>query len=263
MKISNLTMPDYKLLENKKVLIVDDNIMNRILARRTMANYDILITEVQNGKEAIDEIIKDNFDIILMDIQMPVMNGIQATRIIRKELKLSTPIVALTGSALKEQIDQCLSAGMDAYIVKPFNKEILLQTLLNVSQQKTSVIQHETKDREPQHMMDYDISKIEEISRGDKEFVNRMIGLFVKTIPSSLQKMKMAFQEKDFKTLNAITHRIKPSIDDLGITQISEEIKQVEFLSLEKPNSELIPQFLVKIENVLNQVIDQLTNELD
>jgi hypothetical protein len=75
--------------------------------------------------------------------------------------------------------------------------------------------------------------------------------------------MKMAFQEKDFKTLNAITHRIKPSIDDLGITQISEEIKQVEFLSLEKPNSELIPQFLVKIENVLNQVIDQLTNELD
>lgn len=256
-------MPDYKLLGKKKVLIADDNIMNRILARRIMANYDILITEVKNGKEAIDEIVKDSFDIILMDIEMPVMDGIQATRIIRKELELNTPIIAITGSVFKEQIDLCLSAGMDAVIVKPFNKELLLQTLLNASQQNKNDFQYKINDRETGDEMDYDLSKIKEISNGDKEFVNRMIELFVNIIPPSLQKMKIAFQDKDFKTLNAIAHRIKPSINDLGVTQISHEIKQVEFLSLENPKSVLLPKFLVKIENVLNQVITQLVKELD
>ena len=79
-------MSDYKQLKNKNILVVDDNIMNRIAARRTMSNYGIIVTEVKDGQEAIDAIMEETFDIILMDIQMPVLDGIEATKIIREKL---------------------------------------------------------------------------------------------------------------------------------------------------------------------------------
>lgn len=255
-------MSDYKQLNKKKVLVVDDNIINRIAARRTMLNYGIIVTEVKDGQEAIDAIIEETFDIILMDIQMPVLDGIEATKIIREKLKIKTPIIALTGSDSKEQIDLCLSIGMNAYIIKPFTKETLLQTLLNIDQQKSTTLIEKSSLTNTASVELYSLDKIKEIGRGDDEFVNKMVNLFIKSANNTLEKMLSAFQEKDFITLSALAHRIKPSIHDLNISEITYEIKQLEILSKGNPKSELIPEFLFKIESVLKNVINQMTKEI-
>lgn len=250
-------MSAYRQLKNINVLIVDDNIMNRIAARRTMSNCGIIVTEVKDGQEAIDVIIKETFDIILMDIQMPVLDGIEATKVIREKLKIKTPIVAFTGNDSKEHIDLCLSIGMNAYIIKPFTKETLLQTLLNLDHQKSTTILENTVSIEL-----YNLSKIKEISRGDDEFVNKMAGLFVSSATSTLELMRLAFQEKDFIALSELAHRISPSIHDLNISEITYEIKQLEVLSKENPKSKLIPEYLLKIESVIKTVINQMIKEI-
>jgi PAS domain S-box-containing protein len=261
--IEETTTLDYSQLKNKRILLVEDNPMNRLVTKATLSHYNVHITEAENGKEAIEKVKSEPFDIILMDIQMPVMDGIQATKIIRSELKIQTPIIALTANAFKKQIDLCLSVGMDAYVAKPVIESTFLQTLLKVSQQKTIDLQNDNQSSNPAIKKDYDLSALKIISRGNEEFVNKMIRLFIKTIPSSLQTMKKAFQEKDFKTLQAIAHRIKPSINDMGITDITDEIKQIELLALEDPHSDALPRLLEKTEKVLDKVIDQMKKEVD
>jgi CheY-like chemotaxis protein len=87
------------------------------------------ITEVENGRQALDELKKQHFDIILMDLQMPVMDGMEATRIIRQELNSDIPIIALTANALKTTIDKCLENGMNGYMTKPFEKGALISII--------------------------------------------------------------------------------------------------------------------------------------
>ena len=242
-------MLEYKQLKNITVLIADDNPMNRIVVKRILTKHDVQVTAVENGKDAIDILNDKTFDIILMDIQMPIMDGIEATKFIRGKLNLQTPIVALTGTSSQDQVELCFSVGMNEYIEKPFNSKTLLQTLVKLIQHDLADVEYENDTRTSTVNSDYDLSKLREISNGDELFVKRMIGLFITSISSSLQSMEKAFDEQDYATLSAIAHRIKPSINDLGITQISSEIREVEKLSLENPDSKLIPQLLIKVIN--------------
>lgn len=116
-------------IDNISILLVEDNFLNRMVAQNSLQYYNCEVTEAENGLIAI-EILKNNrFDIILMDIQMPEMGGIEATEIIRNKLQLTTPIIALTANAFKTEIDKCRKAGMDDYVTKPFDEEILIETI--------------------------------------------------------------------------------------------------------------------------------------
>lgn len=122
-------------LENANVLLVEDNLINQKIVvlslKKLVKNIDI----ANNGKEALDKFGTSRFDIILMDIQMPIMNGIVATKKIR-EIEASsnshTPIIAITANALLGDKEECLAAGMDDYISKPFQIEVLIQKMKNL-----------------------------------------------------------------------------------------------------------------------------------
>jgi PAS domain S-box-containing protein len=255
---------DYTKLKGIRILLVEDNPLNRLVAVTTLSKYNVFITEVENGKEAIEKVKAETFDIILMDIQMPIMDGIQATRIIRNELEIQTPIIALTANAFKKQIDLCLSVGMNAYVVKPFEEKVFVQVLLNVIEKRT--IEPQTHKNEIEYLSTktkaYDLAFLEKSSGGDQEFLIKMIHLFIRTIPASIHAMKDAYKNKDFITLNTVAHRIKPSISDMGIREIVNEIKQIEMLALSDSDSTLLPQFINKVERVMGKVIDQLKNEV-
>ena len=121
---------DGSILDGINVLVVDDNEFNRIVAGDILqSKANLTIVEAVNGQEAFDLMKATNFDVVLMDVQMPVLNGYLATKKIRKELpepKCNTPIIALTASVLKGDIDRCKEAGMDSYIAKPFKPEHLI-----------------------------------------------------------------------------------------------------------------------------------------
>lgn len=129
-QLTGKTTTDTSILKNLQVLVVDDNEMNRLVASTVLENHGIIVSEAVNGADAIRKLEKKNFDLVLMDLQMPVMDGLEASLKIRKELGLTVPIVALTASALNEESHRCLDAGMNDFIVKPFKEEDMVQVLI-------------------------------------------------------------------------------------------------------------------------------------
>ena len=117
-------------LVNKKILLVEDNKVNRLIANTILSQYGIEVTEAINGELAVEILRKSSFDIVLMDIQMPVMDGITATIMIRKEINTTLPIIALTAHALQSEQQRCREAGMNDFLSKPFNEVKLLETIL-------------------------------------------------------------------------------------------------------------------------------------
>jgi CheY-like chemotaxis protein len=116
-------------LKGKKILVVDDNIINRMVANIILKDYDVLVSEAGDGQEAVNYLKNNSCDLVLMDLQMPVLNGYLASEIIRTELKLNLPIIAVTASDLKEEEEKCFNAGMNDFLFKPFNREQLLQVI--------------------------------------------------------------------------------------------------------------------------------------
>ena len=120
----------HQKLKEKKILLVEDNKLNRLVAKSILSHFGIQVTEALNGEIAIDLLRKNVFDLVLMDMQMPVMDGITATMIIRKEISTTLPVVALTANALKSERTRCFEAGMNDFISKPFEEERLISVLL-------------------------------------------------------------------------------------------------------------------------------------
>ena len=134
----NLTLPttehaaqehqavDLNLSENLKVLIAEDNKVNQTVATKMLKKLGIEATVVSNGRLAVEQVSRSTFDIVLMDVQMPVMDGIEATSMIREQADVQQPkIIALTANALVEDRERCLAAGMDDFITKPIRLEDL------------------------------------------------------------------------------------------------------------------------------------------
>ena len=116
-------------MSGKKILIVDDDMINRMLATFILKKYQVVISEAGNGEEAIQFLNNNSCDLVLMDIQMPILDGYQASKIIRQKLNLTIPIIALTGSDSKEELQNCFNAGMNDYLFKPINEEQFIQTI--------------------------------------------------------------------------------------------------------------------------------------
>lgn len=116
------------------VLLVEDNEFNRLVAGNTLNSAGIEFTEACNGQEAIDILSKGIvFDVILMDLQMPIIDGFQCTSFIRNELKILTPIIALTANAFKSELDQCIRYGMNDFISKPFDELKLIDSIYKLT----------------------------------------------------------------------------------------------------------------------------------
>jgi PAS domain S-box-containing protein len=245
------------LLRNKSILLVEDNEMNRLVAAHALAPYELNITEVENGAKAVAILKKESFDLILMDLQMPVMGGLQATKIIRDELNIHIPIIALTANAFKTEIDQCIAAGMNNYIIKPFeekdlidsiSKEIELYEIRKGSPQNEPVAEVEITNSL------YDLTKLREMSRDNNDFVIKMLNLFVDTIPDSADQMVAALRTNDLETLQRIAHKLKPSIANLGI-KLLEELKTIEKMEDETRNVETLSALVQIISDRLSQVV--------
>jgi len=135
-----VTSTSWKSLKHKKVLLVEDNMINQFLASTILKNWKMRVEVAENGLIAIEKLKSQNFDVVLMDMQMPVMGGIEATSIIRGDLKSSIPIIALTARALKGVDKECMEAGMNDYISKPFNQSELFNKILNAINYGTETI---------------------------------------------------------------------------------------------------------------------------
>jgi PAS domain S-box-containing protein len=240
------------------VLLVEDNMINRMVAINSLHYFNCIVTEATNGLEAIDILKNKNFDIILMDVQMPEMDGIEATIKIREELKLQTPIIALTANAFKSEVEKCKNAGMDDYITKPFEEFDLVETISRFTNKEFNSTEKSVPDNNGKL---YDLKVLQNISRGNSEFVSKMIIIFIDQIKEILPNAEAALSSDNFLLMNQIIHKVKPSIEGMGIVSIIEKISMLEKITKETHDKEKITHLFSQIKNTLLIVIDQLENE--
>ena len=256
-------LPLQVALENRSVLLVEDNEMNRMVAINALLPYKMIVTEAENGLEAIEILKKDTFDLILMDLQMPVMGGLEAMRILRQSLKIKTPVVALTANAFKSEIDLCINAGMADYVVKPFEEKNLIQAIAKAlavnnkpgSQELPNTTIPSESTEVDTHL--YDLTKLKALSRGDEAFVLKMLGLFADMMPRAITEMQTAVNAQDFENLQKVVHRIKPSVDNMGIVSIRSHIREIEQADIETERMLMIDHTRF-IADVLERVVAEV-----
>ena len=249
---------DSAILKDKKVLLVEDNVMNRLVANAVLKGYGVIISEAVNGEEAVNALRHSAYDIVLMDVQMPVMNGLEATRIIRKEINGQVPIIALTASAIKGESDKCIEAGMNDFVSKPFEEEDLVYAMakwLNkTSIQKTVSMKNNTETKQSL----CDLSKLEKIGNGDKGFVTEMVRLFIDQVPADVSHIRAAYSRNDFISVKEIAHKIKPVIDSMGINSLHQKIRKIESVALDAPDSPELNELIKELETVITLVVEEL-----
>ena len=252
---------DTRSLKSKRILLVEDNAMNRLVASVVLKDFGAVIDEAEDGEKAIEKLREDHYDLILMDLQMPVKDGLETTQYIREYLDKTIPIIALTANAIKGEAERCLSAGMNDFISKPFDEEKLIQIVAkwigDENAQKVDIELLKGTDTE----VLYDLTKLKAISRGNNDFVDKMVSLFMEEIPVSMNSMLEAFNNYDYPKIQAIAHRLKPSIHNMGIESVALGLGRLELLAKEaEPNKDYteLDALVINSAKQLKLVIEQL-----
>ena len=243
-------------LDGLSILLVEDNEMNRMVVQNSLQYFNCNITEAVNGFEAVKILKTQNFDLILMDIQMPGMDGIEATKVIREELKLSTPIIALTANAFKTEIEKCKQVGMNDYVTKPFDEIVLLHTIVKNTINKNGVPSLDNEMNPNQSL--YNLNVLRDLSRGNDEFVLKMVGVFVEQTIATIEKIDAALESNNFLEISRLIHKIRPSTDNMGVLSIQSEMKTLEKIAKETQNKGQITAIYTVVKKTLQLVIFQL-----
>jgi len=243
-----------------KILLVEDDKINRLLVNNILKRQDINLTKVNNGIEAIEVLKKEKFDLILMDIQMPDMNGIESTSIIRNELKIQTPIIALTANLFGSEIDEVMEVGMNDYLIKPFKEQDLINVIIkhyNVIPKKKNTTLIVAVVNTTKNML-YNLQKLEKMSKGNVDFLTKMCHLFVKITPSYLKQINDLYEKRDVSSLKKLAHKMKPSIDYMGIISLKQDIRTLEHLNNENYSLERLKSLVENTTNILTEVVLQI-----
>ncbi len=209
-----------------RILLADDNSLNREIAteaiRRHFENAEIV--EAVNGKETVELLGQQAFDIVLMDMQMPKMNGIEATRHIRQQFtgqKQTVPIIALTASATPEEIEKALESGMNRHLGKPFKPVQLAQVIAEVLGlsvgEKTSARFQTSPTLAPVLGGDFDLRFLRDFCKGDEEQVQHFIQKFKAQCPLEIKRLEAAFEKQDREAIYQAAHSFKPQLEFVGL----------------------------------------------
>lgn len=250
-------------LAGKEVLVVEDIPINQFVVRSIIEKWNIKVTSALNGKEAIDLLKHQRFDLILMDKQMPEMDGIETTCYIRGKMNLKIPIIALTANIVKEVIDQCLQAGMNDYVSKPFEPHVLYEkiaNLLGIPVNRVFETSKETVQADPEEKI-YDLSTLEEMLDKDQDKVKEIIDHLKKHIPQNMEELMGCYQAGNMKELAQSAHKFKSTIQLIGNNTISGLIKTIENNSSGNKNLDELSVLIVQFEIMVKDLMKQLNQD--
>ncbi|MFN3851991.1 MAG: response regulator [Spirosomataceae bacterium] len=244
-------------LVGKKILLVEDNAMNQFFAQKLLEGWGMKVDIAQNGKEGVEKFKSKFFDCILMDIQMPEMDGFQATKIIRTESS-KVPIIALTALIVDEEIENFSKVGMNDYIAKPFAAEELLQKLIKHISNTQSYSIKSTKPKVATEEKLYNNQLLSQMMKGNEIQIKQMEKLFVKQSEEAISLLNEYRVSKNWKEIGQLAHKIKASIDMLQITSLKKPIRQLEALSKEETESPETQKLIDFTTDILLKVCNEI-----
>ena len=247
---------------NARVLLAEDNIVNQQVALEMLAQLGCSVELVGNGKEALGALDRESFDLILMDCQMPVLDGFEATRLLRdREARGDTkrlPIVALTANAMQGDRERCLNAGMDDYLAKPFSGEELVMLL-----SRWTETQARTSEQQAAELDTKALASIRALQReGQPNILETVTNLYVEHSPAIIDGLLDAATRLDAKSVNEAAHTLKSSSANVGATKLAELCRRVE-LKANRGDLKDIEPLLADVKTGFNSVCVALQAECD
>jgi signal transduction histidine kinase/FixJ family two-component response regulator len=237
----------------KSILVVEDSIMNQKLTKIMLDNNGFESVVAANGAEAVELLKERSFDLILMDIQMPVMDGCQAAYHIRKDLGNRTPIIAMTAHALEGEREKCIREGMNDYLAKPFRENQLLDMIAKwPPQTKRQSIVEQKKPL-------ISLSFLQEQTNSNESFINEMIDLFKVQIPSEIGKMLTHIERQDYKAIYKTAHVLRNAVGFFGLLPvIGPPLLRMEHLANDATGLMEIKNDFEIVKNICEQAIQEL-----
>ncbi len=314
-------------MENRRILVAEDVELNQFLAKEIMESWGCVVEIVENGLLALEKVSRESFDLVLMDIQMPEMDGMSATTHIRGLTdagKASIPIIALTANATERERQLYLSLGMNDCISKPFEERVLFEVVSKcinqhsvsgqtfssaavaaatpsayaVTREETTQFQDNASpelrgsekksdpsagelsvrtadpagseklagapgsaDPGPERPKRYNLAMVEAISGGDQSFVVQMLQLFIDTVPDSVKAIRAAADAGQWPDLSKLAHKLKSTIDSMGIVELKEDIRTIEARGKSDGDMTGIDLLVNKVEEVMTDVVAQVRKD--
>lgn len=230
-------------IQGSDILLVEDNEINQEVALEILAQAGFLVTAVNNGQEAVDTLAAGSYDCVLMDLQMPVMDGLEATKIIRSNPRhKALPIIAMTANAMPEDKERCLEAGMNDHVAKPIEIKRLIAALnrwINPGKRKTPPPSREVKENSEisetiPDLPGFDVEKGLEILGGNQSLYRNLLVKLYEDFSDSAQKIKSYLDKNDEENAEILAHSVKGIGANLCALELSEAAARLETALKEK-----------------------------
>ncbi|WBO83738.1 PAS domain S-box protein [Hymenobacter yonginensis] len=254
--------PNYRRLGARRVLLAEDNAINQFLVEALLGGWGWTLDTAGTGPDALTLFNQHRYDVVLMDIQMPGMDGVEATRQLRQHPdpeRAATPVLALTAHALRGEAERFRQAGFSGYLSKPFQEEQLFQAIAGALGQRPAVLvaTPDAPESEPTAAL-YSLSGIRRLAHGNEEFVRRLAQLFIQTTPPAVRELEQHLAAADFELLGAAAHQLKSSLDGLQIRSLHGPIRRLEAGRKEPLDLQEAKQLVDLVCKVTEQVMDGL-----
>ena len=251
-------------MKNIKVLVVEDMTLNQLLMKTLLDDFGFKSDIASNGKLAIEKMKANAYDIILMDLQMPEMNGFDATQYIRNLMGSKIPIIALTADVTTVDVAKCKAVGMNDYIAKPVDERVLYSKIIGLIKKNASLIQNQVQIIQETKQGKYiDLEYLNRRTKSNPALMMEMISLYLEQTPPLILIMKQSFQEQNWPSLYSAIHKIIPSFAIMGINTDHETIaKKVQEFAANQQRTSDISEMVATLENVCLQACKELEAEL-
>ena len=252
-------------IKNLKVLVVEDIPLNQLLMKTLLDDFGFERDIADNGKIAIEKLKTKDFDIILMDLQMPEMNGFEATDYIRNVMHSNIPIIALTADVTTVDLAKCKAVGMNDYIAKPVDERILYSKIIGLIK-KTAVVDNRGKKEKVVSVEKVirctDLGYLNTRTKSNPALMMEMISLYLEQTPMLICVMKKSMEEKDWNSLHSAVHKMIPSFAIMGINADFENMaRKVQEYAGAMQQSDVIQEMVLQLWNICNQACKELQEE--
>ena len=253
-------------IKNIKVLVVEDIALNQLLMKTLLDDFGFERDIAGNGKIAIEKLQAKTYDIILMDLQMPEMNGFEATSYIRNTLNSKIPIIALTADVTTVDLAKCKAVGMNDYIAKPVDEKLLYSKIVGLVKKPVAVkpVEKIEENTATDKLRCIDMAYLTHRTKSDPALMMEMISLYLAQTPPLVSTMKKSLKEGDWKTLHMAVHKMIPSFSIMGINVDFENMaKKIQEYASTQQQTDGIPALVLQLESVCTQACKELEEEFN
>jgi CheY-like chemotaxis protein len=257
---------DSDFLIGKKIIMAEDILINQLLVSKIFQKWNCQLDIVNDGKEVVHQLSNDQYDLILMDLQMPIMDGYEAAKLIREEKDTLIPIIALSAHANRKEKEKCLNYGMNALVSKPIDEEVLLfemykwlvgfkeNEIEEVKLQEAEIIDNSTSNSI------INFSYLDSVTKGDKDFVNDLIELVSIEMPKLLERISDFYDDNNAESFKKEIHKLKSSITIFGVARGKELIYEMETQISETHSLENIEDKMNELLEISFKLLKELAN---